>query len=108
MRCPSCGFENEAGAQFCEECGAKLVSACPGCGRQVRPSAKFCPACGTSLAVQAPSPRPQTLMPRLQPPLSYTPPHLAQRILAEQAALESRGATDGERKTITALFADIK
>jgi len=43
-----------------------------------------------------------------QSPLSYTPPHLAERIRAEQAALEARGATDGERKTITALFADIK
>jgi class 3 adenylate cyclase/tetratricopeptide (TPR) repeat protein len=41
-------------------------------------------------------------------PIAYTPPHLAERIRAEQAALEARGATDGERKTITALFADLK
>ena len=41
-------------------------------------------------------------------PVSYTPLHLAERIRAEQAALEARGATDGERKTITALFADLK
>src|SRR5262245_16343819 len=41
-------------------------------------------------------------------PILYTPSHLAERILVEQAALEARGATDGERKTITALFADIK
>src|SRR5262245_27711736 len=41
-------------------------------------------------------------------PRSYTPKHLADRILAEQAAMESRGAADGEWKTITALFADIK
>jgi class 3 adenylate cyclase len=41
-------------------------------------------------------------------PLSYTPPHLADRILAEQAAMEGRGAVEGERKMITALFADIK
>jgi class 3 adenylate cyclase/predicted ATPase len=41
-------------------------------------------------------------------PISYTPPHLAERIRAEQAALEARGAMDGERKTITALFADLK
>src|SRR3989449_6749310 len=46
--------------------------------------------------------------PHSQPPASYTPPHLAERILAEQAALEARGVTEGERKTITALFADIK
>ncbi len=41
-------------------------------------------------------------------PILYTPPYLAERILAEQAALEARGTSDGERKTITALFADIK
>ncbi len=38
----------------------------------------------------------------------HHPKHLVDRILAEQAAMEARGATDGERKTITALFADIK
>jgi hypothetical protein len=41
-------------------------------------------------------------------PVNYTPPHLAERIRTEQAALESRGSADGERKTITALFADLK
>ncbi len=51
---------------------------------------------------------PQPLTPNTQPPISYTPAHLAERIRAEQAALEARGASDGERKTITALFADLK
>src|SRR5215813_13216395 len=46
--------------------------------------------------------------PQLQSPASYTPPHLAERIRAEQVALEARSAVDGERKTITALFADIQ
>ena len=46
--------------------------------------------------------------PSPQPPSTYTPQHLAERIRAEQAAMESRGASDGERKTITALFADLK
>lgn len=36
-----------------------------------------------------------------QPPVSYTPAHLADRIRAVTV-------TDGERKTITALFADLK
>ncbi|QYY33886.1 hypothetical protein K2O51_34250 (plasmid) [Cupriavidus pinatubonensis] len=40
-------------------------------------------------------------------PVLYTPAHLADRILAEQAAMESRGQAAGERKTITALFADM-
>ena len=43
-----------------------------------------------------------------QSPAGYTPPHLAERILAEQAAMQARGARDGERKTITALFSDLK
>src|SRR5258705_6326112 len=41
-------------------------------------------------------------------PSSYTPSHLAERIRAEHAAMEARGVMDGERKTITALFADLK
>jgi hypothetical protein len=41
-------------------------------------------------------------------PVTYTPALLAERIRLEQAALEARGAADGERKTITALFADLK
>ena len=40
-------------------------------------------------------------------PIVYTPPHLVQRILAEQTALKGRGP-EGERKSITVLFADIK
>ena len=36
-----------------------------------------------------------------QPPVSYTPAHLAERIRAATV-------TEGERKTITALFADLK
>ncbi|MBM3524425.1 MAG: hypothetical protein FJX57_15855, partial [Alphaproteobacteria bacterium] len=35
-------------------------------------------------------------------PLAYTPPHLTEQILA------SRGAIEGERKLVTACFADIK
>src|SRR4029450_3888559 len=46
--------------------------------------------------------------PASPPPVSYTPSHLAERIRAEQAAMESRGSADGERKTITALFAALK
>ena len=44
---------------------------------------------------------PQPSAPHTPPPIAYTPPHLAERIRA--AAF-----TDGERKTITALFADLK
>ncbi len=94
-----------------------LVYVCPSCGHEVRPAAKFCPECGAPLARQSAV---QSLEPRVQKssasgvrrpeskPIAYTPPHLAERIRAEQAALEARGMTEGERKTITALFADVK
>ena len=58
---------------------------------------------GAQASTEAPTSTPQP-----QPPASYTPPHLAERILAEQAAMEARGSADGERKTITALFTDLK
>jgi class 3 adenylate cyclase/predicted ATPase len=54
------------------------------------------------------SKRQKFLIPGPQPPISYTPAHLAERIRAEQEALEARTGTEGERKTITALFADLK
>ena len=103
MRCRRCQFENRAGVRFCEECGAQIEQSCPACGAVVPSDRKFCGACGQVLAAPARG-QPQ----RPASPLAYTPRHLAERILAEQAALEARGAPDGERKTITALFADIK
>src|SRR5262245_41822431 len=36
------------------------------------------------------------------PPLAYTPPYLAEKILTSKSALE------GERKQVTVLFADLK
>jgi hypothetical protein len=101
MHCAACGFENASGIKFCGECGASLKIKCSSCGFENAPKIKFCGECGKPLS--------EGLKPRPSPdPRSYTPKHLADRILAEQAAMESRGAQDGERKTITALFADIK
>ncbi len=110
MRCASCGFENPEGLKFCNECGTSLKRCCARCGFENAPQAKFCGECGTTLLVHPQSPIAGSVFPtpNLPPPVSYTPPHLAERIRAEQAALEARGTTDGERKTITALFADLK
>src|SRR5512139_1476723 len=98
MRCPRCQHENEAGAKFCEECAAPLTRTCGHCGRQLSPIAKFCPECArpTRLASEPP------MAPRFTSPESYTPKHLAERILNSKAALE------GERKQVTVLFADLK
>src|SRR5882724_5648887 len=107
MRCLSCGSDNPDGAKFCIECAAPLRQRCPSCGAENLPRAKFCGECATPLSARSPVAEPRDLT-SSSPPASYTPKHLAERILAEQAALEARGAAEGERKTITALFADIK
>jgi class 3 adenylate cyclase len=57
-------------------------------------TAKFCHACAHPVAAGADAPS--------RAPDSYTPKHLAEKILASKAALE------GERKRITVLFADLK
>ena len=57
---------------------------------------------------RAPTRAPLKFLSYDQTPASYTPRHIAERIRAEQAAMESRGLSDGERKTITALFADYR
>ncbi|HKA62103.1 MAG TPA: adenylate/guanylate cyclase domain-containing protein [Methylomirabilota bacterium] len=93
MTCPRCKAETGADARFCEECGARLETACPGCGAPVTPGKKFCRSCGAPLTTE-PGP--------LAAPASYTPKHLAERILTSKAALE------GERKQVTVLFADLK
>ncbi|QYY34285.1 AAA family ATPase (plasmid) [Cupriavidus pinatubonensis] len=103
MRCGSCGFENPASAKFCEECGAKITRVCPACARPVSAGAKFCSECGASISSASSIwtfGSPST-------PIDYTPPYLANRIRAAQLDMEARGAPDGERKTVTALFADI-
>src|SRR4029453_6708341 len=107
MRCGSCGFENPEGLKFCNECGTSLKRRCAQCGFENAPQAKFCGEGGTPLSGQPLVAKPQ-LLTASPPPASYTPQPLAERIRAEQAALEARGLTDGERKTITALFADLK
>src|SRR3989442_6250317 len=106
--CSRCRHANPDGAKFCNGCGAKLEEACPACGTLNPPGSRFCNACGAPLTQQPAGPSPQPQTPSSQAPRSYTPRPLAERILAEQAALAAQGAPDGERKTITALFADIK
>ncbi len=66
------------------------------------------PVSGSKGEDQKQETRNEKLIVNPQPPINYTPAHLAERIRAEQAAMEARGVTDGERKTITVLFADLK
>jgi len=84
MRCASCDHDNRDAAKFCEECGTPVAPPPPSSRRPVGTSES-----GRPLAVS-------------RDPRSYTPKHLADRILGARAALE------GERKQVTVLFADIR
>ncbi len=97
MNCPRCQREAPADAAFCPKCGSNLSVACPQCGTATAPDDHFCRKCGQRLAVAA---TPVTV--GLVSPASYTPKHLAEKILNSKAALE------GERKQVTVLFADLK
>src|SRR5688572_22499086 len=96
MICPKCRQENPPQAKFCLECAAPLALRCEHCGTQLPQAAKFCFECAKPVTTQSPASA------RLAAPDSYTPKHLAERILTSKAALE------GERKQVTVLFADLK
>jgi predicted ATPase/class 3 adenylate cyclase len=81
--------------RFCGHCAAPLVAACPSCGASNPPGHKFCGQCAAPLQAAAAPEFPAR-------PASYTPRHLAEKILISKAALE------GERKQVTVLFADLK
>ena len=49
MKCSRCQAENDAGARFCEDCGARLEAPRPSCGTPVTPGKKFCRSCGAAL-----------------------------------------------------------
>src|SRR5437773_1382923 len=98
MKCSRCQHENRPGAKFCEECAAPLARVCANCGAQLSPTAKFCSECAHPTGSTSTDPS----APRFTSPETYTPKHLAERILESKAALE------GERKQVTILFADLK
>ena len=95
MKCPRCEQENPPQAKFCLECATPLALRCTNCGTQLPAGAKFCFECATPVGRSA-------LAPRFASPETYTPKHLAERIIDSKTALE------GERKQVTVLFADLK
>jgi hypothetical protein len=93
MRCRQCQHESPAGVKFCGECGARLDVLCRGCAAANPASNKFCHDCGSPLGEAATG---------LGSPQTYTPEHLATKILSSWSTL------DDERKQVTVMFADLK
>jgi ABC-type oligopeptide transport system substrate-binding subunit/class 3 adenylate cyclase len=105
MKCAHCGFNNDADAEFCENCGAGLARACSQCGSRLKPDAKFCKKCG---ALVSQSPSPVSLQTdeterrhRLAALQQAAPQALRDKIRASSAHIE------GERKPVTIVFTDI-
>jgi class 3 adenylate cyclase len=96
MRCSKCGGENLAGKKFCGDCGAALANRCPKCGTDNSPGKRFCGDCGAALAAKNANAQ--------SPASSGNAPDIP--VTAEQTSTST--IVDGERKTVTALFADIK
>ncbi len=98
MRCPSCNSENPETTKFCGSCGRPLTKRCGKCGAENPPQFKFCGDCGSALAANAaPAAASSTQAGSAAPEVRATP---------EQ--LDASTVIEGERKTVTALFADIK
>jgi class 3 adenylate cyclase/tetratricopeptide (TPR) repeat protein/ribosomal protein L40E len=94
MQCLRCQHENPPQAKFCLECGAKLALTCSQCDTELPVEAKYCLQCGQPVSAEVvPS--------HLSSPQSYTPKHLAEKILSSKSALE------GERKQVSVLFVDV-
>ena len=96
MKCSWCQHENPPQAKFCLECGARFAHRCSHCGTDLPTGTKFCLECGQAVG------GPAAGQDRFSSPESYTPKHLAEKILTSKNALE------GERKQVTVLFADLK
>jgi class 3 adenylate cyclase len=90
MRCSKCGFENPVGMKFCGQCTTPLALVCPSCHFENPPAFKFCGQCTTALGPGLPNPARSS-----NPPITT-------------AETDGPAAVDGERKTVTALFADIR
>src|SRR6202158_431184 len=95
LRCPKCGAKNPPTNNFCSKCGNALAKHCAKCKAENPPTSDFCGKCGVPLtngtgAAVATS----------------TAQESASNVRVAQSS--SPEALEGERKTVTALFADIK
>src|SRR5215472_12231391 len=97
MLCSNCGADNPESARFCIEFASPFARRCPSCGTENPPHAKFCAQCATRLGDRASA----------SPTALPIPP---QNVEVSVAITEGKtdGQLHGERKMVTALFADIK
>src|SRR5437764_10510243 len=92
MRYAKCGTESRTGRKFCANCGALR---CPKCTAENEPTSRFCQDCGAPLTATSSARVADAQLPQGEIRVAAHPN-------------DTSAALDGERKTVTALFADIK
>ncbi len=85
MKCKTCSTAARDGQRFCEACGAALEKTCQSCGALAPAAARFCGACGSTFPVE-PS---------------------ASAHAATRGESLTPNSTEGERRQLTVLFADV-
>jgi len=103
MRCSQCGSDNREGRKFCTTCGTPLVASCPHCGAPIEPGERFCGECGRPLGGNRGSP--------LRRAGAGSRPKRRRNSGSSSSVSGARTSENldaGERKIVTALFADIK
>jgi class 3 adenylate cyclase/tetratricopeptide (TPR) repeat protein len=95
MHCAACNYDNPADALFCMKCGAKAENRCSSCNTVNPADANFCRKCGGAVGAAAPA------------SMSSTAAAKTPSVQITQEGQTAEGL-EGERKTVTALFADIK
>ncbi|MBV8137499.1 MAG: AAA family ATPase [Deltaproteobacteria bacterium] len=98
MRCAKCGAENPEELKFCEQCAAPFRQRCAKCGFENSPAARFCGECAAPVKSSPGAASP------LRPVAGAELPESISQSTADHASAE----LEGERKTVTMLFADIK
>jgi hypothetical protein len=94
MNCPACGHENPDSAKFCNQCARPLPIRCSNCGSSNPAGSKFCNECAAPLTTS------KSFLTANQ--------QIHSEIQLNPEQIDSSATPDGERKTVTALFADIK
>ena len=96
MLCAKCNYDNPADAMFCMKCGTKVENRCASCNTVNPADANFCRKCGKAVGADGSAPSPNSATVAKTPRVEVTDER------------QSAEGLDGERKTVTALFADIK
>src|ERR1700722_13365518 len=96
MRCSKCGTNNPSADNFCAKCGSSLAKFCARCKAENPPTSDFCGKCGTRLTNDADA------------AAATSPPRESASNVRVAPENSSPQTLEGERKMVTALFADIK